>query len=674
MNPEAIPRELRERRQWVLWRYEERDGKPTKVPYTARGRRASSTDPATWTSFEEARAAAGFDGIGFVFSPDDPFTGIDLDECFVNGDLHPSALKIVQALDSYTERSVSGAGVHVLVRAELNGSRRRTGRTPWGAEFETYNTGRYFCMTGDLLAGAAPTIEDRQAQLERVLGVVFPTPAKPSVVTEPSSLDDRDLLDRAFAATNGAKVERLYQGEADGYGSASEADLALCSCLAFWTGPDPNRIDRLFRSSGLMRDKWKRSDYRERTISAALGRSDFFSSAPASELRRASVAVDAETEFDRREDVTATLRPPVRGSSVVAVAPVEDETATQGPVAVDAVPFAVDLDDFIAARSEAPAALIGDESEVILPRAGLLILFGKGGRGKTTAIIDFAFHAASGVDWLGFEVAHPLRVLLVENEGPQEPFRAKLEWKRESWGHEIAGSLFIQTLNWGAFSLTDGKQAARLRSFIEENEIDLVIGHPLDSLGLEGAGSPENTRRFMELMSDVGLFRSVAFALLHHPRKEGAQDELDEAAGSWGGKPDTMLRLERRDGNRARLSFPKVRWSRRGTRPAYILSFDPETESFTVAHEEEDEERDYLAEIKALLADGKARTKKEIAAPKKDGGIGAKEETVESELESHRDVCVSHTGEEAKALGRSPLATVWVLARPEGGAGEESGS
>jgi hypothetical protein len=269
------------------------------------------------------------------------------------------------------------------------------------------------------------------------------------------------------------------------------------------------------------------------------------------------------------------------------------------------------------------------------------------------------------VDWLGFEVAHPLRVLLVENEGPQEPFRAKLEWKRESWGHEIAGKLFIQTLNWGAFTFADGKQAARLRSFIEENEIDLVIGDPLDSLGLEGAGSPENTRRFMELMSQAGLFRSVAFTLLHHPRKEGAQDELDEAAGSWGGKPDTMLRLERRDGNRARLSFPKVRWSRRGTRPAYILSFDPEIESFTVAHEEEDEERDYLEEIKALLADGKARTKKEIAAPKKDGGIGAKEETVESELEGHRDVFVSCTGDEAKALGRSPLATVWLLAGRE---------
>jgi hypothetical protein len=108
----------------------------------------------------------------------------------------------------------------------------------------------------------------------------------------------------------------------------------------------------------------------------------------------------------------------------------------------------------------------------------------------------------------------------------------------------------------------------------------------------------------MELMSGAGLFRDVAFLLLHHPRKETSQDELDEVSGAWGGKPDTMLRLEKLDGNRGRLPFPKIRWSRLGTRKALILGFDPETESFSVVAEEEDEERDYAAEIEELLADG----------------------------------------------------------------------
>jgi hypothetical protein len=122
-----------------------------------------------------------------------------------------------------------------------------------------------------------------------------------------------------------------------------------------------------------------------------------------------------------------------------------------------------------------------------------------------------------------------------------------------------------------------------------------------------------------------------------------------------------MLMLEKRDGNRARLSFPKIRWSRRGTRPAYILAFDTDTESFTVAHEEADEERDYIAEVAQLLADGTWRTPKEIAAPKADG-IGANVDTVKGILESNPDRFESRTGEAAKAVGRYATATVWQIA------------
>jgi len=182
-------------------------------------------------------------------------------------------------------------------------------------------------------------------------------------------------------------------------------------------------------------------------------------------------------------------------------------------------------------------------------------------------------------------------------------------------------------------------------------------GFRLDSLGIDGVGSPEDTRKFMELMSGAGLFRDVAFLLLHHPRKETSQDELDEVSGAWGGKPDTMLRLEKLDGNRGRLPFPKIRWSRLGTRKALILGFDPE--SFSVVAEEEDEERDYAAEIEELLADGTWRITKEIAAPKKDGGIGANVDTIKRELEAQPDRFQSCSGEEAKQLGRDPKATLW---------------
>jgi hypothetical protein len=158
----------------------------------------------------------------------------------------------------------------------------------------------------------------------------------------------------------------------------------------------------------------------------------------------------------------------------------------------------------------------------------------------------------------------------------------------------------------------------------------------------------------------------VAWWLLAHARKEAAQDELDEVSGAWGGRPDTMLMLEKKEGNRARLSFPKIRWSRRGTRAAYILAFDPDTETFTVAHEEQEEELDYVAEVEELLADDRWRTAKEIAA-KKDAdepGIGANVDLVKEVLEKHPDRFESRTGEAAKRIGRHPNATVWRLTRP----------
>ncbi len=258
----AIPTELRDLAQWVIWRRETREGKPTKVPYRATGQGHAAVDnPATWASFEQAiQASAKADGIGFVFTAADPFVGVDLDNCCTDGRLHPKAAEVLLRLDSYSEFSQSGTGAHVIVRGQLNGTRNRTGKAPWGGGLEVYERGGFFCMTGDLIAGAPTSIEPRQAELDQVLEAVLP-PSRPSAAapvrpTVPALPDDAELLERARSARNGATFEGLWRGELNGHASRSEADLAFCSLLAFWAGPDPARIDRLFRSSGLMRDKW----------------------------------------------------------------------------------------------------------------------------------------------------------------------------------------------------------------------------------------------------------------------------------------------------------------------------------------------------------------------------------------------------------------------------------
>ncbi len=144
-----IPEELRRRRQWVVWRLEERDGKPTKIPYIAGGvGRASSTDLMTWRTFEEAvqtLKTGRYDGVGFVFSSGDPFAGVDLDGCRhpETGELEEWATEIVEAFGGYAEASPSGTGVHIIVRGKAPNKKR--GRV------EVYSSERFFTMTGRAL-------------------------------------------------------------------------------------------------------------------------------------------------------------------------------------------------------------------------------------------------------------------------------------------------------------------------------------------------------------------------------------------------------------------------------------------------------------------------------------------------------------------------------------------
>ena len=280
VNFDAIPEELQAHRQWVTWRIELRNGKLTKVPYSpATDRKAESDNPATWGTFSEAVAAyqtGRVDGIGFVFSPKDPYAGVDLDHSRnpTTGEVERWALDAVHLLNSYTEVSPSGTGLHILVRGRLPEGRRRSGHV------EVYDDGRYFTMTGQHLDGTPGTVEDRQAELEAYHAATFGKPqdgkAEMPGAKGTNSLSDLELISRASAASGnaGPKFAALWRGDTGGYASQSEADLALCSYLAFWTNGDAARIDSLFRQSRLWRPKWDErhgaQTYGQATIEKAL--------------------------------------------------------------------------------------------------------------------------------------------------------------------------------------------------------------------------------------------------------------------------------------------------------------------------------------------------------------------------------------------------------------------
>ncbi|WP_255152929.1 phage NrS-1 polymerase family protein [Halorarius halobius] len=355
-----IPERLADLEQWICWQETERDGKATKVPikpYHTNGTpNASATEPGHWRDLESALAFHESDrvrtnGIGFVFAPATPIVGVDLDDCRdpTTGELASWARDIVDRLDSYTEVSPSGRGVHIILEGDLPSGRNRRG------DVEVYDEARFFTVTSDHIEGTPTSLVRRQ---DALLGVHYeyvqsppdaetapddleaasertpradssadeleqqagePAAGETAGETEPSEtatalgsdsglyarygldypdiedpgleaalhglspsalpsplptsmddiagsgvdLDDETVLERAMDSKSGDVIEALYDGRSElwsgrdsRYPSQSEADMGLCFYLAFWTGGDPDRMDRLFRDSGLMRGKW----------------------------------------------------------------------------------------------------------------------------------------------------------------------------------------------------------------------------------------------------------------------------------------------------------------------------------------------------------------------------------------------------------------------------------
>jgi primase-polymerase (primpol)-like protein len=281
----TIPPELTTYPQWVCWRYgPERNGRREKIPYNPpTGHLASVSNSGTWATFEEAaRVVEQYDGLGFVLTSADPFVGVDLDHCRdpATGAIEKWARDTIVSLCSYTELTPSGTGFRIFVRATLPPQGRKHGPV------ELYDDRRFLTLTGSLLPGAPTTIEHRQEEMRVLHGHYFPS-TKPrtttndhhrpvTVATPVASLtaEDRALHIKACTAKDGLRFADLWNGNRNDYPSPSEADLALCSMLAYHCNGDAARVDRLFRKSGLFRPKWDEQrgvqTYGERTIARAL--------------------------------------------------------------------------------------------------------------------------------------------------------------------------------------------------------------------------------------------------------------------------------------------------------------------------------------------------------------------------------------------------------------------
>lgn len=292
-----IPAELRAKPQWVVWRYEERKDKKgevdwTKIPYTSAGTSASSTDPATWSTFEAVRAAyerGGWDGVGLIHLPDDNLTGCDWDKVRdpAAGEVTDRAADEIRRLGTYAEVSPSGRGVRAYARGMKPGRKaNRNGFEMYdGLTAEMKPGGRFLTVTGHRLDGAPATINDRQGVIDELYRERLEPPKTEKHVGNGKTaggtawearvpwyppdgpLSDDDLL-RFIEAGTDRKLTALWNGDTSGHGEDdSRADAALLAKMAYYIGGiDEDRLDNLFRRSRLFREKWNRTDYRVRTF------------------------------------------------------------------------------------------------------------------------------------------------------------------------------------------------------------------------------------------------------------------------------------------------------------------------------------------------------------------------------------------------------------------------
>lgn len=274
-----IPNMMKELPHWVLWKIEtDANGRKTKIPYSALyNGKASSTNPKTWTTHEQALKKYNankdlYSGIGFVFTRDIELVFIDIDHCILeDGSFTSIASEILNSTQDwgFCEVSQSGTGLHLFVGGSIPKSFKNSKNG-----VEMYCDGRFVAMTGNALRPLEPraTPEKLHELYEK-----YRTPEIDRASTHVRAhtemnltLSDNEILRKASEnEVSGDTFRRLYSGDLCGYQSHSEADLRLCQILAFWSNRDFDTIDRLFRSSGAYREKWERDYYRERTISRA---------------------------------------------------------------------------------------------------------------------------------------------------------------------------------------------------------------------------------------------------------------------------------------------------------------------------------------------------------------------------------------------------------------------
>lgn len=501
-----LPLQLKEQGLFCCWRYEQREGpdKPTKVPYNPRtGGKAQSTNPDTFAPLDVAMVSVqGYDGIGVgVFGS---LGAIDIDHCVDDaGQLSELARDVADMIHGYTEYSPSGRGLRILftVPDDFQYDKARYYINNQKLGLEVYIAGatqKYVTVTGNAVNPGDP-LEERGEQLRAVLEkyMVRPQAQGPSSGGldwgaeigggAPVELDDLALIERAKKARNGVIFAALWAGDIAGYKSRSEADIALCNALAFWTNKDAARIDRLFRQSGLMREKWDRpqsgSTYGALTIQNAV-----------------STTREGYDPAAYRQQSAAQDFAPVAG----------DPASEPKPRLVRAcdVPY------------EPPRWTIAPYFQ----RGKGTLVQGDNGAGKTAFLCAIAAHVTTGVPLLGLPVESPGDVVMLSVEDDLPILRGRIE----ADGGDLTKTHFMT--NAAGLTFT----SAEIEAAVKEVHAKMVIFDPIQAF--MGAGvdmfRANETRPELAKLFEMCDRNDCSCSIISHMGKAGDKSPVNRSLGS----------------------------------------------------------------------------------------------------------------------------------------------
>ena len=263
-----IPARLKSDCRFCVWKFEKRSVQKTKMPYNpANGDRARINDLRTFADFKTTlmtSAMGGYDGIGIAVG--NGIGAFDIDHCIrEDGTLNDTAATVLSIFPTaYVEKSPSGKGLRGFFGVPEDFVYDKTvyyinNRSKGLEVYMPGATNRFVTVTGDVYrTGEIPNDETAMTTLLDSL-MKRNKQVQNTQLRHHSYLDDDAVIAHAEEANNGDKFKRLFAGDwEDLYDSQSDADMALLSILAFWCGCDEEQMDRIFRTSGLMRDKWDR--------------------------------------------------------------------------------------------------------------------------------------------------------------------------------------------------------------------------------------------------------------------------------------------------------------------------------------------------------------------------------------------------------------------------------